>query len=121
MISTRLRGPEDQDYDLELDAESSETSGKWNVRFTLRGTPFRQSRVAMPRFADRQAAIGAQRAELEAKIAPLQERYNENHPEVQQLKSPVKCTRAGADEDSKRRVDEAHQPDGRDDCRSPAR
>ena len=90
MIATRLRGLEDQDYDLELDPQPSETSGKWNVRFTLRGAVPVIARGDAP-FADRQAALGAQRAELEAKIRTLQERYNENHPEVQQLKSQLKA------------------------------
>ena len=90
MIATRLRGLEDQDYDLELDPEPSETSGKWNVRFTLRGTVAVMARGDAA-FADRQAAIGAQRAELETKIRTLQERYNENHPEVQQLKNQLKA------------------------------
>src|SRR6478672_1307087 len=34
MTAPRLRGLEDQDYDLELEPGASETSGKWHVRFT---------------------------------------------------------------------------------------
>ena len=71
MIATRLRGLDDQDYDLELDPGPSATSGKWNVRFTLRGSPAATARGEAT-LADRQAAIGAQRAELEARdpLAP---------------------------------------------------
>src|SRR4026208_477 len=35
MIATRLRGVDEQDYELELEPRGSETSGKWNVRFSL--------------------------------------------------------------------------------------
>ena len=92
--ATRLRGLEDQDYDLELEPNASETSGKWNVRFTLRealagpgrGTSVGSSNTIPP---DRAATLAAQRAELEAKLRALKERYNDNHPEVQQLKSQI--------------------------------
>jgi hypothetical protein len=89
MIATRLRGPEDQDYDLELDPGASETSGKWNVRFSLReALPTSAGRAnAVP--IDRTAALDAQRAELETKLRSLKDRYNETHPEVQQLKSQI--------------------------------
>jgi hypothetical protein len=88
MIATRLRGLDDQDYDLELDPGPSENSGKWNVRFTLRDSAAASARGDAA-FADRQAALGAQRAELEARIRSLKDRYNENHPEVQQLKNQL--------------------------------
>jgi hypothetical protein len=94
VIATRLRGLEDQDYDLELDPGASETSGKWNVRFTLRealaglarGTSVSSGNTAT---ADRAATLAAQRAELETKLKSLKDRYNDNHPEVQQLKSQI--------------------------------
>jgi hypothetical protein len=91
--ATRLRGLEDQDYDLELDPNPSETSGKWNVRFTLRDAfagPGRGSSVSSSNITpgDR-AAVATQRAELEAKLKSLKERYNDNHPEVQQLKAQI--------------------------------
>ena len=93
MTATRLRGLEDQDYDLELEPGASETSGKWRVRFTLReGTPV-AGRGVVPSTnglaADRAANLAAQRAELETKLRSLKERYSENHPEVQQLKSQL--------------------------------
>jgi FtsZ-binding cell division protein ZapB len=92
--ATRLRGLEDQDYDLELDPNASETSGKWNVRFTLREAlagPARGTSVGSSNAmtADRAAAIAARRAELEAKLKSLKERYNDTHPEVQQLKAQL--------------------------------
>jgi hypothetical protein len=85
-IVTRLRGPEEQDYDLELDPSPSETSGKWNVRFTLRGDPVGGTRNEA---VDRNASIASQRAELEAKLRTLKERYSETHPEVQALKKQL--------------------------------
>ena len=94
VIATRLRGLEDQDYDLELDPSASETSGKWNVRFTLREAlagPARGNSVSSSNTAtaDRAATLAAQRAELETKLKSLKDRYNDNHPEVQQLKSQI--------------------------------
>lgn len=87
-IVTRLRGPEEQDYDLELDPSPSDTSGKWNVRFTLRDPISNAARSDVP-LADRNASITTQRAELEAKLRTLKERYNETHPEVQALKKQL--------------------------------
>ena len=89
-IVTRLRGPEEQDYDLELDPSPSDTSGKWNVRFTLRDPVGTVARGETPS-ADvaRSASIVAQRAELEAKLRTLKERYSDTHPEVQALKKQL--------------------------------
>lgn len=84
-IVTRLRGPEEQDYDLELDPSPSDTSGKWNVRFTLRG----DTSGARNETVDRNSSIAAQRAELEAKLRALKERYSDTHPEVQALKKQL--------------------------------
>ena len=91
MIAARLRGPEQQDYDLELDPGPSETSGKWNVRFALREAAAGAvvaNRTDTP-FADRSAALTAQRVELETKIRQLKERYDDNHPEVRQTKEQL--------------------------------
>ena len=87
-IVTRLRGPEEQDYDLELDPSPSETSGKWNVRFTLRD-PIGNLTRGDSSAADRNASIVSQRAELEGKLRTLKERYSDTHPEVQQLKKEL--------------------------------
>jgi len=93
-IATRLRGLDDQDYDLELEPRGSETSGKWNMRFFLReaispaGRGNAVSGNTSPT-ADRTANLAAQRAELETKLRSLKERYNENHPEVLQLKAQL--------------------------------
>ena len=84
-ISTRLRGPDEQDYDLELDPKESSSPGKWNVRFTLRDSIANVARGESP-IAERTTALTAQRAELEQKIRTLKERYSDNHPEVQQLR-----------------------------------
>lgn len=90
MIAARLRGPEQQEYDLELDPGPSETSGKWNVRFALReaAAAVAVNRTETP-FADRSAALTAQRAELETKIRQLKERYDDNHPDVRAAKAQL--------------------------------
>jgi len=92
-IATRLRGVDDQDYELELDPRGSEISGKWNVRFSLREAVLAVGRggVASTNAAtvDRAAHLAAQRAELETKLKSLKERYNDNHPEVQQVKQQI--------------------------------
>jgi hypothetical protein len=93
-IATRLRGLEDQDYDLELDPGASEMSGKWNVRFTLREAlagPARGGSISSSNTAaaDSAATLAARRAELETRLKALKDRYNETHPEVQQLKSQI--------------------------------
>ena len=95
-IATRLRGVDEQDYELELDTRGSETSGKWNMRFTLReAIPAvgRGGPAAAAVSADRQANLAAQRAELETKLRSLKERYNEKHPEVQQAESQLAAVR----------------------------
>lgn len=100
-IVTRLRGPEEQDYDLELDPSPSETSGKWNVRFTLRGDT---SGGARNETVDRNSSIAAQRAELEAKLRTLKERDSDTHPEVQAVKKQLNDLEM---EQEKIRADEA--------------
>lgn len=89
MIATRLRGPDQQDYDLELDPGPSETSGKWNVRFLLREATAASEPPAGGVSVDRSAAIAAQRAELETRIKQLRERYDENHPQVRLLREQL--------------------------------
>jgi hypothetical protein len=88
VISTRLRGPDEQDYDLELDPKESSSPGKWNVRFTLRDPVANVGRGESPS-ADRTAVLAAQRAEMEQRIRTLRERYSDNHPEVQQLRTQI--------------------------------
>ena len=64
------------------------------MRFTLREAlagPGRGSAVSSSNAitSDKAAALATQRAELEAKLKSLRERYNDNHPEVQQLRSQI--------------------------------
>lgn len=87
-IITRLRGPEDQDYDLELEPNPTETSGKWYVRFSLRNPASGAARSEMS--ASRETALTQQHAELEAQLKSLQQRYNDNHPEVQKAKARLR-------------------------------
>lgn len=89
-IAARLRGPEQQDYDLELDPGPSETSGKWNVRFALReAAAAAVANRGDTSFADRSSALTAQRAELETRIRQLKERYDDNHPDVRAARAQL--------------------------------
>lgn len=83
---TRLRGADEQDYDLELGSSSTGADGKWAVRFTLvepapAGAPSEASSVEQAEW--KIAAV--QREELEARIRTLREREQENHPDVQRV------------------------------------
>ena len=87
-IITRLRGPEDQDYDLELEPNPTDTSGKWYVRFSLRNPVSSAARSEMS--VSRETALAQQHTELEAQLKSLQQRYNDNHPEVQKAKARLR-------------------------------
>lgn len=91
---TRLRGPDEQDYDLEL-SPSSGADGKWYVRFTLAepapaGAPSEASSADGPA-SDHAAAKTAaiRREELESRMRVLRERVNENHPDVQRQRAEI--------------------------------
>jgi hypothetical protein len=84
-IVTRLRGPEDQDYDLELEPNPTDTSGKWYVRFSLRNPLAGAARSEMS--VSRETVLAQQHTELEAQLKSLQQRYNDNHPEVQKARA----------------------------------
>jgi hypothetical protein len=91
---TRLRGPDEQDYDLEL-SPSSGADGKWYVRFTLAepapaGAPSEASSADGPASDHAAAKIAAiRREELEARLRVLRERVNENHPDVQRQRAEI--------------------------------
>jgi hypothetical protein len=90
-IATRLRGDEQDYYDLELEPNRTETSGKWYVRFSLRNAPAGGSLAAAQPATDdnRMAILTQQRAEVEAQIRNLKQRYNDNHPEVQKARAQL--------------------------------
>src|SRR5258708_1923577 len=89
-IMTRLRGPDDQEYDLELNPRPL-LNGKWSVRFTLRdrasegpagGGAFSGALREKEIFV-----LTAQRNDLERRLADLRQKYNESHPAVIQAKT----------------------------------
>jgi hypothetical protein len=91
-IVTRLRGDEQDYYDLELEPNRTDTSGKWYVRFSLRNAATGATLGAAQSDATHdnlQATLAAKRQELEAQLRNLKQRYNDNHPEVQKVRSQL--------------------------------
>jgi hypothetical protein len=74
-IVSRMRGPEDQDYSVELDPRNA-GNGKWSVHFSL----------WEPRTIDRNSSSTAeleqQQADLEKQIEALRKTNTDNHPEL---------------------------------------
>jgi len=90
-IVTRLRGDEQDYYDLELEPNRTDTSGKWYVRFALRNTAAGAAPAAAQsdRDDDRMALLTVKRTELENQLRDLKQRYNDNHPEVQKVRTQL--------------------------------
>jgi hypothetical protein len=90
-IVTRLRGDEQDYYDLELEPNRTDTSGKWYVRFSLRNAATGGTLgAAQPQLDEtRQAMLTAKRQELENQLRNLKQRYNDNHPEVQKVRTQL--------------------------------
>ena len=95
---TRLRGPDEQDYDLEL-SPSSGADGKWYVRFALRepvGVTAPSEGASGNRggeeIAEQESALGSQLSainELETRLQTLRARRSENHPEAQRMRAEI--------------------------------
>jgi hypothetical protein len=88
-IVTRLRGPEEQDYNVEI-VPSNAGNGKYYVHFSL-WEP-RASEGAEARGAATTASVAAsdaQRAELERQLQELRKTESENHPDVAQTRSKI--------------------------------
>src|SRR5262245_22312173 len=105
-IVTRLRGDEQDYYDLELEPNRTDTSGKWSVRFTLRNALAGIGAAAVQPGAEntRMTQLTAKRAELERQLRDLKQRYNDNHPEVQKVRAELaEVQREQAQVDSTRR------------------
>ena len=86
---TRLRGPDEQDYDLELGSSSTGADGKWAVRFALRepaGAGAPTEGVSSNRGP---AEIAEQKRELETRLQTLRERHSEAHPESQRTRAEI--------------------------------
>jgi hypothetical protein len=84
-IITRLRGDEQDYYDLELEPNRTDTSGKWYVRFALRNAAAASARAED--IDGRVAALNRQRADAEVQLRDLRQRYTDNHPEVQKARA----------------------------------
>ena len=83
-IVTRLRGPEDQDYAVEI-SPSSADNGKWSVHFSLW-----EPRTGDSTDAARAASgIARERAELERQLEDLRKTNGENHPDVVRLRRRI--------------------------------
>ena len=90
-IITRLRGDEQDYYDLELEPNRTAASGKWYVRFSLRNSPTGAAiAAAQPAMDDnRMAQLTVKRTELESQLRNLKQRYSDNHPEVQKVRAQL--------------------------------
>jgi hypothetical protein len=87
--TTRLRGPDEQDYDLEL-SQHAAPNGKWSVRFALREPKAAVERASDP--GESSDAIVDQKRELErmeARLKSLRERYTDTHPEAARLRTEI--------------------------------
>ncbi len=89
---TRLRGDEQDYYDLELEPNRTDTSGKWYVRFSLRNSPTGGAALAAAHLEtddNSMAQLVQKRAEVEAQLRNLKQRYNDTHPEVQKVRAQL--------------------------------
>jgi hypothetical protein len=87
--TTRLRGPDEQDYDLEL-SQHAAPNGKWSVRFALREPKAAVERASDP--GESSDAIVDQKRELErmeARLKSLRERYTDTHPDAARLRTEI--------------------------------
>ncbi len=90
-IITRLRGPEEQDYALELNP-SNAGSGKWYVHFSLwEPRPTAETAVTTSPFSSdaQRTTFEAQRAALQQRLAELQKNASDNHPDVVRLRAEI--------------------------------
>ncbi len=82
-IISRLRGPEDQDYAVELDPRNA-GSGKWSVHFSLWEPRAKEAGELTAATAGGATASSqeAQRAALERQLAELRKTETQNHPDA---------------------------------------
>ena len=95
---TRLRGPDEQDYDLELSPGVAAPDGKWAVRFALR-EPVESGAPNESASSSGSADSARQKRELESQMQTindlqrrlqiLHEQYSEGHVEAQRLKAQI--------------------------------
>jgi hypothetical protein len=82
----RLRGSDEQDYELELIPRATGFDGKWYVRFALREPPAGAELASTSR---QPAEVAAQKREMENRLRTLRERYSENHPDTQATRAQI--------------------------------
>jgi hypothetical protein len=112
-LISRLRGPDDQDYDLEL-TPSAVGNGKISVRFALRepAAPAATSGEYSAALHDKEVMmLTAQRNDLERRLVDLRQKLDERHPDIAQIKALIAERERQMDalrlEDSARRVSAA--------------
>ena len=87
-IMTRLRGPEEQDYNVEI-VPSNAGNGKYYVHFSLWEPRTADTTEARAAAVGPTASLDAQRAELERRLQELRKTESENHPDVAQTRSQI--------------------------------
>jgi hypothetical protein len=97
-IISRLRGPDEQEYELELTPRAM-LAGKWSVRFALRepggGASAGDYSGAL---RDKEGVLlSAQRNEIERQLADLRQKLDERHPDVLKLKAQIQDLERRAD------------------------
>jgi hypothetical protein len=85
----RLRGSDEQDYELELSPPRAAPEGKWYVRFALREPLAGVAVAEVPPNARQAAELTSQRRELENRLRTLRERLSENHPDIQATRAQI--------------------------------
>jgi hypothetical protein len=89
-ILTRLRGPEDQDYALELNPRTA-PNGKWSVRFALWEPRTGETAISTAGGADARREIDTERAALEQQLAELKKTHGDTHPDVMRLRRRIEA------------------------------
>jgi hypothetical protein len=85
----RLRGPDEQDYELELIPRATGADAKWYVRFALREPPTGVPGAEVSSTARQPSEVAAQKRAMEDRLRTLRERYSENHPEMQSTRAQI--------------------------------
>jgi hypothetical protein len=80
-IVSRLRGPDDQDYSIELDPRNA-GNGKWSVHFSLWEPRAERIETAVTPMR----SLEQQRVELEHQLAELRKTNGDSHPDVVRLR-----------------------------------
>jgi hypothetical protein len=94
-IVTRLRGPEEQDYNVQI-VPSSAGNGKYYVHFALWEPRAADAAEVRVEAAASTAALEAQYEELRRHLAELRETQNENHPDVVQTRNKIEALERAA-------------------------